>query len=63
MKMIIWRNLFFIVMAILGVIGLIISAVFYGDEFLWRGFAAGMGIGWPIAAAIASEADMPKVSS
>ncbi len=49
-----WRYCFFIVLLVLGLIGLSVSAVFYPDH-LMTGFLAAIGIGWPVAAFISSE--------
>ncbi len=53
-----WRYSFFIGCLALGLIGLLVSLVFWGEN-LHIGFLSGIGIGWPLAAAVASELPLP----
>jgi uncharacterized membrane protein len=54
-----WRYSFFIGCLALGLIGLLVTLIFWGEN-LHIGFLSGIGIGWPLAAAVASELPLPS---
>jgi uncharacterized membrane protein len=54
----VWRYSFFIGCLALGLIGLLVTLIFWGEN-LHIGFLSGIAIGWPIAAAVASELPLP----